>query len=210
MRPLFTSACVVLLIVLVAGCTPTMSPEHVYHSDATDPTLGSAENVVVEQTPQGVQVSGSEISALALITGSSFKITTEPEDAELEYTVGEIKFDQFSGAAIVKANIRLGEGSTVPARLPMQGGTIFVAEMYGFVPGTSGSQNVSVRINPAVGHTDVAGLRFKEEVVLNIWEDGTVEVDEEGIVASDTQGNEWISKRAKLGDKTAVIMIRKE
>lgn len=203
---IFMNILVIVLAVLAAGCIPTVSLEDVYHSDATDPKLGGAKNIVVEQTPEGMKVSGAGISVIALITPNSFEIKVEPERTEVEYTIGEIALDQ-RGALIIKANMKLGEDSTVPVKMPTKGSTFFFPELYGFVPGGSNSQNVTVKINLAVGYTEVAGLRFKQEVVINVWEDGTVELNKKGIVASDKNGKEWISKNVKFGDKIAVIMV---
>ena len=210
MRPLINNTWVVLIVVLVAGCISAVSEEDVYRTDTIDPKLGSAKNIVVEQTPDGMKISGSELSVLALITRDSFKIKTEPEEMELEYTVGGMEFDSRTGSVITKANIILGKDSTVPAQLPSKGARFFDSKLYRFIPGTSGSQNVSVKINQEVGYTDIAGLHFKQEAVFNIWEDGTVEMNKEDIVASDTNGNEWISKKVKFGDKIATIMIKKK
>jgi len=209
MRRLSTSIGAALLLVLIVGCTPTVSLEDLYRSDVTALKSGSARNIAVEQTADGMKITGSEISVLALITTSSFKLKTEPQDAELKYTIGQMKLDSGSGALILEANLILGEDSTVPALLPMKGAAFFAPKAYGFAPGAPGSQNVTVKINPATGHTHVAGLAFNQEVVLNIWEDGTVEVNKAGIVASDKDGNEWISKKAKVGDKIAIVLIKK-
>ena len=40
-----------------------------------------------------------------------------------------------------------------------------------------GSTNIKIVIREDVGRTDFAGLTWRDEVVLNIWTDGVVEVD---------------------------------
>lgn len=73
-----------------------------------------------------------------------------------------------------------------------------------------GSSNMLIVINKNVGYTDYAGLRFKQEVTVNIWEDGIVEVDKEGIEVSDKKGANWISKKVKMENgKVAIVMVRK-
>jgi hypothetical protein len=160
MRQLFMSIWVVFLAVLVAGCTPAVSPEDVYHSDVVDPKLGGGKNIVVEYTLAGTKVSGSEVSVLTLVTNTSFRLETEPEGTNVKYTIGEIALDSSSGSFIVKANIKLGENSNVSARLPMEGATRFSPKSVGLVPGSSGSQNVSVKINKDVGYTVLRAEMF--------------------------------------------------
>jgi hypothetical protein len=196
--------------VSVPGCTPDVSKDDVYYSEKTDPNMGIAQNVVVEQTPEGMRVSGPEISVLALITKNSFEIKVDPEGAKIEQTIKQMELDSRTGTLIANANIKLGKDSTLPAKLPVKGAVVFIPAMYRFIPSATGSRNVSVKINNEVGYTEIAGLRFEQEVILNILEDGSVEVSKEGVVATDTKGSQWISKKVKHKNKIAVIMVRKK
>jgi hypothetical protein len=73
-----------------------------------------------------------------------------------------------------------------------------------------GSRNVSVKIDSQVGFTDIAGLRFKKEVVINIWDDGTVEADREGIEAVGNKDSLiWVAKKVTYQGKTAIVMVVK-
>ncbi len=47
--------------------------------------------------------------------------------------------------------------------------------------------------------------------MINIREDGTVEVDKEGIEALDKIGHAWISKKVRIRgeDSTSIVMIRR-
>ena len=105
--------------------------------------------------------------------------------------------------------IALGEGSSLPAQIPMQGASIFTPKLYGPLPDALGSQDITVKINAQVGHTRFAGLDFRQEAVLGVWEDGIVEVDREGVEAADESGTVWISKQVEVEDEVAIVMIRK-
>ena len=118
------------------------------------------------------------------------------------------------GVFIAKANIDLGEDSSVPAKLFLGKINMFpvppsVFKLYGLMPGAANSQKVSVKVNKSVGHTEIVGLRFKQEVTLHIWVDGTVEVDKEKIFATDNDGGEWVLKKVRVGGKVAIVMISK-
>jgi hypothetical protein len=65
----------------------------------------------------------------------------------------------------------------------------------------------SLSNKPDGDNTDVAGLKSKQEVVLNVWEDGTVEVSKEGVIATDARGQQWYSKKVRLRDKIAIIFL---
>jgi hypothetical protein len=96
----------------------------------------------------------------------------------------------------------LSDDSHVPATFPMGQ----PQRVRGF-PDALGSQNIKIAINEEVGHTYIAGLTFTEEATINIWEDGTVEVDREGVEATDKNGTTWISKKVRVGEEDAIIMI---
>lgn len=201
---------VLFLTVLVVGCTKGVAPKDIYRYSPEYPQESGAKNVTVEQTPGGIRVSGSGVSLLFIPpTRSSFKVDVEPEDASITYKVGKIPLDSSTGAMYMQIVMTLGEGSSLPAQIPMQGATIFTPELYGPFPDALGSQDITVKINEQVGHTRFAGLEFRQEVVLDVWEDGVVEVDREGVEASDEGGTVWISKEAKVEDEVAIIMVRK-
>ena len=201
---------VLLLTVLVVGCNKGAAPEDIYHYSPEYPQESGAKNVTVEQTAGGMRVSGPEVSLLfSPPTGSSFKVDVEPEDASVTYKINKMPMDSSTGAFYVQAVINLGEDSSLPAQLPMQGSVNFAPKLYGPLPDALGSQDITVKINKQVGHTTFAGLEFHEEAVCNGWEDGIVEVDREGVEASDESGTVWISKEAKVEGQVAIVMIRK-
>ncbi len=82
-----------------------------------------------------------------------------------------------------------------------------------YCPDALGSQNIHILIKD-LGYTDYAGLRFKDEVVLNIREDGSIEADREGIEAVDVQRSNttWISRKVKSEDSSTpvILMVRKD
>lgn len=207
MNKIFTFALVFILGSLMFACSGSVSPESIYHSVNTDLGLSGAKNITVELSQDGMIVRGSDISVLARITQRSFAIDTLPENADLQYKIDNIALNP-TGSMVMKAHLILGPDSSLPALLPMQGGTIFNPSDYGFVPGVVNSQNITIKINQNVGHTEIAGLSFKQEVVLNIWEDGIIEVDKEGVAATDKDGASWISKKVKYEGKQAILMVR--
>ena len=97
----------------------------------------------------------------------------------------------------------LGNDSHVPAEMSLDG------KVSRFYPDALGSENIKVVVNKKVGYTEVAGLNFKQEVTMNIWKDGTVELDRERVEASDKNNISWISKRVTSSGKNAIVMVRK-
>jgi hypothetical protein len=97
----------------------------------------------------------------------------------------------------------LGEDSHVATKMTMDG------RILGTYPDALGSKNIRIAIDKEVGYTQIAGLKFPQAAVINIWNDGVVEVDKEGVEASDKNSTIWVSKRARLGEKEATVMIRK-
>ncbi len=198
---------VVCFVLIFSGCSKTVTAEDVYHSIDVDSGLSGAKNITVELSKNGMIVRGSEISVLARITQNSFAIDTVPEDIELAYTIENIALNP-SGSMVMKANLVLGPDSSLPAFLPMQGGMIFVPKDYGFVPGAVDSQNITVNFDPKYGAPEVGGLKFRKDVVLNIWEDGIIEVDKEDVIAIDQGGFEWISKLVNFEGKEVILIVR--
>lgn len=72
-----------------------------------------------------------------------------------------------------------------------------------------GSQNIQIAINKNVGYTQIPGLKFRQEAVINIWKDGIVEVDKEGIEVTGTNGIKLISKKVKINGNIATVLIKK-
>ncbi len=78
-----------------------------------------------------------------------------------------------------------------------------------YFPDALGSKNIEVAINKDVGYTRIAGLEFTQQATLNIWKDGVVELDREGVKAKDTKnGISWVSARVKIDGKVAIVMVR--
>jgi len=75
------------------------------------------------------------------------------------------------------------------------------------VPDALGSTRIRVSIG-RLGYTTLAGLRFRQSVMLNIWDDGTVEVDEAGVWAKGEDGVTYVSRRMPLTPRPAVVMVK--
>lgn len=203
---------ILFLVVLILGFESKVSAENIYRYDSKDPKIGGARNVTVETTESGtMKVSGSEVSmSIKISTPNRFELQIDPEGASYQYTISGMKFDTRWGVIYEEVNIILGDGSSVPAQLPNQNGNVFVPILYRFFPDAFGSRNISIKINKHIGYTMIAGLKFKQEATINIWKDGVVEVDREGIEATDESGTTWISKKVRVEGKNAIIMVRKK
>ena len=71
------------------------------------------------------------------------------------------------------------------------------------------SQSISIVIHPDVGYTQYAGLRFEDEVTVNIWETGVAEADGEGIGGTDSDGTVWFFARVMVEGEEAFVELRK-
>ena len=78
-----------------------------------------------------------------------------------------------------------------------------------YIPDTLGATNIQIIVNKKVGYTTIAGLMFKNSCIINIWDDGTIEVDKEGIEASTEEGVAYFSKAIDINNKNAVVMVKK-
>ena len=97
---------------------------------------------------------------------------------------------------------------TVFGFLPGLGIPLSVNAPANFLLGAPGSTNLSVSIDPAVGGTEVAGLRFSEAVMLNVWENGIVEQNRENVSVLDIHGQRWTSKRVRIGERPAILLVQ--
>ncbi len=204
-----------LLLPGLVGCgaisnltIPTVSEDEVFHTfDEISAEYGGSRNVTVEQIPGGMRALGVERTATVTIGSTSFSLGPEPEGSEFQASVLGIMIDNRTGAIILIVTVELGRDSSILALAPQS--YPLNPDKVGFLPGAPNSQNVSIRINPAVGYTDVAGLRFTEEVTLNVWENGIVELDRENVAISDVNGQRWVSRRVRLGEQSAILLVRR-
>lgn len=77
-----------------------------------------------------------------------------------------------------------------------------------YMPDALDSRNIKVVVNKKLGYTTLAGLKFKQNATVNIWKDGTIEVDREGIEAEDKGRNKFVSKKVTLKGKVAFVMMQ--
>jgi hypothetical protein len=208
-QKLFNYCVLVFFVFAVGGCTKSIAPKDTYRFTPDYPQENSARNIAVDQTKDGLRITGNGITLLfSPPTKNSFKVDIDPEDAPLTMSIDSIPLDK-SGAFYMKVLIKLGNESVLPAQIPMPSSSIFIPELYRPFPDALGSQNVTVKIDDQVGHTWYAGLKFHQETVCNVWDDGVVEVDREGIEAIDQNGIAWISEEVKIKNQIATIMVRK-
>lgn len=98
----------------------------------------------------------------------------------------------------------LGAGGTVPVTIDLATGQTKVQ-----LPGAPGSSGVQIQINPAVGYTTFAGLRFQDPTTAGVRDDGTVYVDRAGVRATDRAGNPYVSEAPPGGGGDFVLMRAK-
>jgi len=77
-----------------------------------------------------------------------------------------------------------------------------------YLPDEVNSKNIKVVVNKILGYTTFAGLKFKHDATVNIWENGTIEVNRKGIEAEDDDGNKYISKKVAIGKKVGYVMMQ--
>ena len=70
-----------------------------------------------------------------------------------------------------------------------------------------GWRNIGIRIGE-IGYTDYAGLRFTQPTTVNIWDNGVVQVNREGIEVTDSTGTEWVSKRVRVDGNIGIVFVR--
>ena len=76
------------------------------------------------------------------------------------------------------------------------------------LPDALGSTNIRVKVNPRLGYTTLAGLRFKSNVTVNIGQDGAVYVNRVGIRAIDDMTDDiYISRQVTHGGRRAIVMV---
>ena len=76
-------------------------------------------------------------------------------------------------------------------------------------PDTPKSSGISLLIDPAVGGTDFAGLRFLAATTAAISEKGRVELDREGVEAIDSAKATWISRSATANGRPPYVLVKK-
>ena len=97
------------------------------------------------------------------------------------------------------ARWRITEGGT--GKLPFRGHGMPVAV------DAPGSHDIRIEIDPEAKSTTYAGLVFTEPCVVEIRDDGTLLVDQEGLSAKDNDAKEWVSQKVKLGDQDAIAFF---
>lgn len=77
------------------------------------------------------------------------------------------------------------------------------------VPASLGSNGIRVVVDKEVGYTTLAGLKFHQNCTINIWQNGTVEIDKEGIEATDDAGGSYVSRSIAIDSKPSIVIVRK-
>jgi hypothetical protein len=219
-----------LLLSNTAGCgttsnIPSVSEGNVFHTlDEIDATFMGSRNVTVEQLPNGMRkATGSERAALIEAGLDRASLELNPEETGGQASVLGYMINPRIGNVYLIVTVHLGSDSSILALAPdfprfdpvttfgfLPGPNIplKINSAVSLLPGAPNSENISVKINPAIGYTEVAGLRFREEVRLNVWENGIVELDKENVSVSDIYGQKWISKRVRVGEQSVILLIK--
>jgi hypothetical protein len=77
------------------------------------------------------------------------------------------------------------------------------------LPDALGSTGLRVVVlKPRPGYTTVAGLRFRQNVTVNIWEDGVVQVSRSGVLATGEDGTRYVSRSVTVNKRRATVMVK--
>lgn len=215
-----------LLSLLIVGCSSKNSLPA--ETKPIEKTLAVSAKDVYRHQPEykGETVAKNIIVEAAMGTvGSSPKV--------INYTIRGLETDPLEGALNpfgggemkAQADVAPREGETladgnvkitalvdahVPAVFPVKGNSSRSKGIKDFrlFPDALGSTNIKVAIAKGSVYTKLAGLQFQTETVLNIWQDGTVGLDNEGVEALDKSGIAWVSKKVNVEGKEAILMVK--
>jgi hypothetical protein len=200
-------ALIFLFAFALPGCRRS-SPEVAYkHASEFSESEGAA-GIAIESRESGYTIYARTVKILVdPIKENEFRIKTEPENAAFTFKLSTLKMDPKTGDLWSYVSLTLENGSTLPAKWRKGIGGEGIVSVY---PDARNSSNVSIRVNPAIGYTEYAGLRFKKAATVAIASDGAVEVDSEGVEATDRAGQMWISRGVMIGERKAFVMCKKE
>jgi hypothetical protein len=107
-----------------------------------------------------------------------------------------------------KGYFQIGAEGILPAQTPASEVPVGLPEgLYKACPDAYGSENIIVLRGGDDSPSEYAGLWWlRKEVVVNVWDDGTVEVTGAGIRALDIDNTSWISERVG-GEIDAFVMV---
>ena len=99
----------------------------------------------------------------------------------------------------------LGNNSKVASAIPFDG-----KGRARYMVDAPGSRDIRIVVNPKVGYTTFAGLRFQDAAVAAVRKDGLVVVNKEGIRARDSSGRLFVSAKLVVGGKPETVMVEKK
>lgn len=122
-------------------------------------------------------------------------------DVMAAVTNGIIYEEEEKGTGVMRGDANT-EGSNLAMITDANGNTIYL-------PDALGSTNITIKVNKVVGYTTLAGLLFKEGCKINIWKDGTIEVDRVGVnaVSQKDTSLEYISKKINIEGENKIVMV---
>jgi hypothetical protein len=168
-----------------------------------------AHRITVQGTASGSRIKAGPVKFL-IRTGGPVEMT--PRDARLSFVLGkELEFDAatFGLASFVRLDFK--DGVVLPARLVFKSGEqgLQANSISAVFPDAARSSEVSLVVDPAVGSTAYAGLRFGSQGTVAINEDGRVEVDREGVTATDASGSVWASRSLAADGSPPFVIIKR-
>jgi hypothetical protein len=182
--------------------------ERAYRFKAGYKGKAGARRIVVQSTAAGLQVKAGSVAFLSR-QGEDVEMT--PRDARLSFTVEGFEFDRASFAMASRVTLEFKDGVVLPARLLMQdgGSGLQAAGIKAVYPDAVKSSEISIVVDPAIGSTAYGGLRFGSPAVVGTSEDGRVEVDREGITATDASGAVWVSRSLAADGFAPFVLVRR-
>jgi hypothetical protein len=202
---------VLFLVVLISGCTTGVSDEDIYRFKSDCPLSGSAKNLVLVGGKSFLVIGGdSELEdqvTLGFHYGAPGYLTFAPKNASVEFTVEQTVISDF-GLSVNQGYYHFEEDGLLPAQVPIEDPPQqnWPERLYNPCPDAPGSENIL--LGRSKYPPRFAGLWWIGTYVrLDVWEDGTIEVNREGVEAVDDDDNRWVSKMVG-GSIDAIVMVR--
>lgn len=167
-----------------------------------------ARKITVRSTTDGLEVKAGSGTFLSR-PGREVEMT--PRDARLSFVTGGIEFDQESFGFTSSVSLEFKDGVVLPALLLLASGSqgLQAKGIKAVFPDAAKSSEVSLVVDPAVGATSYAGLRFGSPCIVGIKDDGRVEVDREGVVATDASSATWVSRSLAADGSAPFVLIKR-
>jgi hypothetical protein len=168
-----------------------------------------AARITIESRDSGYTVTAGSVKVMVNVTQDKQSVKVDPENTSFKFSLSSLNMDPATADLWSHVTLMLDNGSTLPAKYKKSsfGGEEGIVAIY---PDAPNSTAVSIRVDPRLGYTEYAGLRFKKAATAAIRGDGTVEVDADGLEATDNANQRWSSRKVVIDSKPTFVMCKKE